>query len=129
MFRRNDPGSVFDAIQSDIYDAMIGVGEAVADEWRFRVAVPVEYRQTASGMIIPIRSLPHEPPRRETGELQEGIFTEIETDVHVVTLTIGNDVLHAFFTDGGTVKMAPRPHAPDIDNTTERLLDAIAGAI
>jgi hypothetical protein len=116
MFRENKTADLFDEIRTDCFQAMERVGEAVRDEWQSRVSVPVEYVAGPRGGVVVVRSLPGEPPRKETGELHDSIQAATESDADVLTTTVDSEVPHAAYTNEGTARMAPRPHAPDLDD-------------
>ena len=133
MLRSNadaDPVAVlFDAIQSDCFTAIERLGQQVADEWKERISVPVEYARGPRGGRKIIRSEPGEPPRRESGVLWESIAAQTEADGYVVTTVIGSDVEYAPYLQEGTFEMFPRPMMPDPDQLQEQFVNAVADAI
>ncbi len=69
-----------------IEKALVRVGDHAVEVAKDKLKVPVEYR---GGRVI--RSEPGEPPRRETGALQEGIISRVEkTAPNVVELEFGS---------------------------------------
>lgn len=70
------------------------------------------------------RSLPGEPPRKQTGELQASLFARVEDDL----LVIGSTAKHAGLLESGTRRMAARPHrAPTLERCRPTLLRILKG--
>jgi hypothetical protein len=124
-----DAESVFDAIQSDCFVAMEQFGVALASEWQERLSVPVEYVTGPGGGVIVIRSAPGESPRRETENLYDSVQSATEADADVISTSVDSDVPYAVYLQDGTERVAARPHVPDPDEITDRLIDVIVDAI
>lgn len=95
MITQQTSEDLFDAIASDVAEAMDRVGQQIVDEIKNDLSVPVEYKKGPRGGTIIVRSKPGEHPRKETGKLQEGIEHRIERNGADVILTVGDDVFYA----------------------------------
>lgn len=123
--------ALFDAIRSDVFDAMDVMGGQIADAWQEELAIDVEYGQNAYGQYeVVVRSLPGESPRRESGNLYESIDTRTSSDDQVVSTEIDSDVEYGFTLEVGRENVLPRPHRdPIVDRFTEPMIDAVIGAV
>lgn len=72
-----DPDQLFDEIETSIEEAMRDVGEKIVADIKDRIGVPVGYTVGPRGGHKKIRSKPGEPPRRDTGRLQNEIASDV----------------------------------------------------
>lgn len=75
-------------------------------------------------------SLPGEPPKKITGELQRSIAWVTETDTSSVALFVGTNLDYGRFLEQGTSKMAPRPYLrATLLERLERINDGVVKAV
>jgi len=128
MFRRaSEPATdFFDGIVGDLFDAADLMGAQVVDSWRERISVDVEYQTGPRGGLIVIRSKVGEAPRRETGDLYNSIQSDVEIDLHAVTLDVSSDKFYAPILED---KLG-RPHIDvTLEEWAEPFFDAMVDAI
>jgi hypothetical protein len=82
-----------DSIAAGIADGMTRVTERAVQYGQKLVAVPVEYGE---GGVVTVRSSRGEPPRRETGELQDGIVAgDVEMGENSVSATVTSNARYS----------------------------------
>ncbi len=82
---------VIEGILEGLESALKRAGDDEVEQIRQDIGVQVGY---ASGFVV--RSEPGEPPRRETGELQESIYSNVSRpEPNVVQLAIGSTADYA----------------------------------
>jgi hypothetical protein len=117
---------LFPAIQSDVYESLDLVAAQVADSWKERISIDVEYLAGPRGGVVTIRSKPGEAPRRDTHNLHDSIQTSIETDDGQVSAAVDTDVFYAPILED---KME-RPHFQvTFDEWTDEVIEAVAQAV
>jgi hypothetical protein len=129
MFRANNATELFEDVRADVFAACEQFGGEVVDVIREKISVDVEYIDGPRGGVRVIRSLPGEPPRRETGTLQDSYQSAVEADAGEVTLDVFSDCPYAGNLENGTARVLPRPHVADTaDEMTEQFLDRVVAA-
>jgi hypothetical protein len=117
---------VFDAIALDVEKAHIQAGDDLATELKYKVSVPVQYVAGPRGGTRVIRSLPGEPPRKETGRLQASINHETVAAGDVVETAITAAAPYA----ARLQEQMNRPITDGESDAVERLfIDPVANAI
>jgi hypothetical protein len=99
MLSRHSPTQDFDRLRGAIADGFETSSALIVSEVKDRLDIPVDYGIGPRGGTYVIRSQPGEPPRRETGRLQEGIDGEATIEGDVIELVIGSDTFYAPFLD------------------------------
>jgi hypothetical protein len=102
-----------DKIIADIRARAVGafasLGEEIADDLRETISIPVE--RIGSSLI---RSLPGEPPRKETGGYRLTIEDDTQDEGDRVRTSIFTDSVIGKYLEYGTSRMAARPHFAEI---------------
>lgn len=101
----NPADEITDALIDRARDGFDEIGADLAERLRKKIDVAVG----RSGGVV-VRSLPGEPPRRDTGDYQATVRHETRTEGNTVTTAAGTDSQLGPWLEGGTSRMKPRPH-------------------
>lgn len=85
----------WDSIAAELEQAARGFGARVENHVRDKLSVPVEYVTGPRGGTRVIRSLPGEPPRRETGNLQGSIQARFFFEGSTIAVELDSPVGYA----------------------------------
>ena len=119
---KDDFDEVLDDIARDIASAQQVAAQAIVDDVKQRVSIPVDKSTTPW-----TRSKPGEPPRKDTGRLQSSIQAEtLNTGDQIATSINPGDVPYA---ERLQMEMARPIFERVLDEHTDDLLDRIAQAI
>jgi hypothetical protein len=128
LFKTGTATDFVDAVRADEFRAIQAFAEGVAETIREKISVDVEYATNRKGTLVVVkRSLPGEPPRRETGDLYRSIAASTaEADAGEVSVEVSSDMFYAPILE----EKMDRPYlASTLDETFDDFCDRMVSAM